>query len=442
MNQTALTRRKQILYWRLLNQLFADEPSSNLETMSAGILDELGLPPMLLDPQVSIDNLIQRYPELEEQVLQLRSQPAEQTDDSGEDSLRKSAIYSKMLLNVFAPTGADVSAEQYQSWCADVARFETAFGYSPGQLRGKHGGIQPEDESLAGELKAMEGELIKRMRLREILGNNALAAKITPSMPLVEQLLRDKTNLSGVALKNAKRLIHSYIDEVASVLRTEVQKSAVGEIDHSVPPKRVFQNLDLKRTIWKNLTNWSPDEQRLYVDRLYYHRTSRKQLPSKMIVVVDQSGSMVDSMVNCTILASIFAGLPKVDPHLIAYDTKAIDLTSWVHAPFEVLLRTNLGGGNDWSVVIPHLRGKITNPRKTVLVWISDYYEINTTMLFNQLKAFKDSGIKFIPVGSVTSSGTQSVNPWFRKRFKELGCPVISGSIKKLIFELKKFLNT
>ena len=54
---------------------------------------------------------------------------------------------------------------------------------------------------------------------------------------------------------------------------------------------------------------------------------------------------MVDSMVNCTILASIFAGLPKVDVHLIAYDTRALDLTPWVHDPFEVLLRTNLGGG-------------------------------------------------------------------------------------------------
>ena len=105
------------------------------------------------------------------------------------------------------------------------------------------------------------------------------------------------------------------------------------------------RNLDLDRTIWKNLTNWDPEEEQLYVDRLYYRHTSRKTTPQRLIVVVDQSGSMVDSMVNCTILASIFAGLPKVDVHLIAYDTQALDLTPWAHDPFETLLRTKLGGG-------------------------------------------------------------------------------------------------
>ena len=83
-------------------------------------------------------------------------------------------------------------------------------------------------------------------------------------MSLIEQLLRDKGNLSGVALANAKALIRRFVDEVAEVLRTEVEKSSTGTLDRSVPPKRVFRNLDLDRTIWKNLTNWSPEEERLY----------------------------------------------------------------------------------------------------------------------------------------------------------------------------------
>ena len=39
------------------------------------------------------------------------------------------------------------------------------------------------------------------------------------------------------------------------MLRTQVKKAVAGKIDRSVPPKRVFRNLDLDRTIWKNLTN-------------------------------------------------------------------------------------------------------------------------------------------------------------------------------------------
>ena len=51
------------------------------------------------------------------------------------------------------------------------------------------------------------------------------------------------------------------------------------------------------------------------------------------------------------------------------------------------------------------------------------------------------SGVRFIPVGSVNSSGNQSVNPWFRQRLKDLGTPVISGHIRKLVVELKNFLT-
>jgi uncharacterized protein with von Willebrand factor type A (vWA) domain len=202
----------------------------------------------------------------------------------------------------------------------------------------------------------------------------------------------------------------------------------------------VFRNLDLDRTIWKNLTNYSPEEERLYVDRLYYRHTARKTLPQRLIVVVDQSGSMVASMVNCTILASIFGGLPKVDVHLIAYDTQALDLTPWVHDPFETLLRTQLGGGTDGTVAMAVVQPKIADPRNTVVVWISDFYESRSEPLFEAMTAIVRSGARFIPVGSVNSSGQGSVNPWFRERFKDLGTPVISGHIRKLIRELKTFL--
>jgi hypothetical protein len=150
---------------------------------------------------------------------------------------------------------------------------------------------------------------------------------------------------------------------------------------------------------------------------------------------------MVDSMVNCTILASIFAGLPKVDVHLIAYDTRALDLTPWVHDPFESLLRTQLGGGTDGTVAMALAQPKVAEPRNTAVVWISDFYEWQSQPLFDSMAALHRSGVKFIPVGSVTSSGRGSVNPWFRERFKDQGTPVISGHIRKLVHELKTFLT-
>ncbi|MFD9325809.1 VWA domain-containing protein [Streptomyces sp. NPDC060065] len=441
--------RRQIQYWRLLARLFDHEEQPALESGSLAVVEDLGLPPALLDPGASIDSIVQRHPELAAEFDGLIAPEPDDADAGARDraaEVRRAALVSKVLLNVFASGSGTVTAGQLARWQSDAGWLERALGCRPGELRGGRAGGGAGAGSLlipgiGPELGAIEADLVKRMHLREVLADPKLAAQLTPSMSLIEQLLRDKSNLSGVALANAKSLIRRFVDDVAEVLRTQVEKATAGDLDRSVPPKRVFRNLDLDRTIWKNLTNWSPEEERLYVDRLYYRHTARKTMPQRLIVVVDQSGSMVDSMVNCTILASIFAGLPKVDVHLIAYDTQALDLTPWVHDPFETLLRTKLGGGNDGPVAMAMARPKITEPRNTVMVWISDFYEFDRSQpLFEGIEAVHRSGVKFIPVGSVTSSGRQEVNPWFRERFKTLGTPVLSGHIRKLVHELKAFL--
>ncbi|MFI9824324.1 VWA domain-containing protein [Streptomyces sp. NPDC052013] len=461
--------RRQVLYWRLLARLFDPEEQASLESASLAVVEDIGLPAALLDPGASVDSVVQRHPELAAEFDGLMAPEPE--EDGARDraaEVRRAALASKVLLNVFASSPGTVTAEQLARWQSDAGWLERALGCRPGELHsggrggraatsgpGGGGGVSPTGTGFGGpapdlsrlipeigpELSSIEAGLVKRMHLREVLADPKLASRLTPSMSLIEQLLRDKNNLSGVALANAKALIRRYVDEVTEVLRTQVEKASVGELDRSVPPKRVFRNLDLDRTIWKNLTNWDPEEERLYVDRLYYRHTSRRTTPQRLIVVVDQSGSMVDSMVNCTILASIFAGLPKVDVHLIAYDTQALDLTPWAHDPFETLLRTKLGGGTDGTVAMALAQPKIAEPRNTVVVWISDFYEWRTHELFESMAAIHRSGAKFIPVGSVTSSGRGSVNPWFREKFKDLGTPVISGHIKKLVHELKTFLT-
>lgn len=162
-----------------------------------------------------------------------------------------------------------------------------------------------------------------------------------------------------------------------------------------------------------------------------------------MIVVVDQSGSMVDAMVQCTILASIFAGIPNVDVHLLAFDTQVLDLTPWVHDPFEVLLRTQLGGGTYIYGALVEAAQKILEPQNTVLVLISDFYEGGSDqVLYDYIRSLKETGLHFIPVGAVTSSGYFSVHQWFRDKLKELGTPILTGSPKKLIQELKKVIVT
>ena len=452
--------RRQLLYWHtLVAALAPDEEGAGqrVDALAKHVTSELGLPTLIHDARATTDQVLRRVPDM----APLLRAPREDDALEADDALRRVALYLKAVRNVFAGgTGESVSAEEYSNWLNDVRAFERANGYRPGGLFGRTGtamapevqegdveealaeiekgeGLMSEPELKAG-LQGIEKRMIDRMNLREVLKDARLAAKLTPSMALTEQLLRDKNHLTGPALAAAKRLIKRYVDELSDVLKREVMSSATGQIDRSVPPKRVFRNLDLKRTIWANLVNWDPRSERLYVDRLHYRHRARKNQSTRLIIVVDQSGSMIPAMVNCTILASIFAGLPRVEARLIAFDTVALDLSPWVHDPFEVLLRTNLGGGNDGPVAMPFVHGHMLDPRNTVVVWISDFYDTRELMpLFTNLVR---AGVQFIPVGSVSSSGYFSVDPWFRKELKALGTPVLSGSLKSLIRELKAVL--
>lgn len=472
--------RRMYIYWRTLARALAEGDAADaFEPATRELAAALDLPGLILEERASLDQVLARHPELAAELDALIPSGETPTDDA---SVRRALLYSKVLVSVFGSMGPGaITAAQYSEWIKDCGHFERVMGFGPGELRSGRGvsagtsagmpsmgrdtkatGVAPEitEQDVAqavaeiergrglmsapeiqASLSGMEKGLIKRMALREVLADPELAAKLTPSMALVEQLLRDKDNLSGLALTNARRIIRRYVDELGDVLRRQVASSPKGSPDRSVPPKRVFRNLDIWRTVWKNLTNWDPQSRRLYVDRMYYRHRATKQNQTRLIVVVDQSGSMVDAMVNCTILASIFAGLPKVDARLVAFDTEVLDLTPWIHDPFEVLLRTNLGGGNDGPKAMQLACTKIADPRNTVMVWISDFYEFdNDRPLMKMIEAVHQSGVTFIPVGSVSSSGYFNVNPWFRQELKKLGTPLLSGSLKTLIKELRTAL--
>jgi len=456
-------KARQALYWRLLGNIFDQaEAAPNLDTIAGELAKQASVPATLLDPGISIEMLVHRHPELRpefERPLPGFEPPGQQPAPAPTDLhgvVKRALCVSKLLLNAMGPNtqGAKVSAQQYSQWTKDVEWLEGALGLPPGSLRqsggSKYGGGTPTggggeasrppigDDELRAGLQALEAEMIHRMDLREVLKDRSLAEKLTPSMALVEQLLWDKGNLNGEALANAKRLIRKFVEDLAKVLKLQVRQAIKKTRDSSVPPKRIFRNLDLKRTVWKNLINWDPEQQKLYVDRLFYLQTGKKSLPTRLLIIVDQSGSMTAAMVQTTILASIFAGLPNVVVNLFAFDTRVIDLTPWVDDPVEVLLRTKLGGGNDMRLALDQAAPYIDSPQHTAVVVISDFYDWSD--FFSVLRQWKESGCHLIPVGALHTTGYFVVNPEYRDKFKELGTPILHGSPKKLIEQIKKVM--
>ena len=461
-----MQRARQGLYWRLMSALFEQgDAAPNLESLARELANTTDLPVELLDPKVTVDVLVHRFPRLKPEFS--RPLPgfeppapdgeAPQASESPTDlksTVQRALVVSKLLLNAFGPnTQGSVTAQQYGAWARDVEWLEGALGLPPGSLRqsGNAQGSGPPsggggeatrppigDDELKAGLATLEADMIHRMDLREVLKDPVLSERLTPSMALLEQILWDKGNLSGPALQNAKKLIARYVDELSKVLKLQMRQVTSRVHDNRVPPRRIFRNLDMKRTIWKNLTNWDPNERRLYVDRLFYRRTGKKSLPTKLIIIVDQSGSMTSAMVQTTILASIFAALPKVIVHLFAFDTRVIDLTPYVHDPVETLLRTKLGGGNDMRLALDLAAPCIDSPQNTAVVVISDFYDWSD--FFSVLRQWKESGCHLIPVGSLHTTGYFAVNPEYAAKFKEIGAPILSGSPKKLIEQIKKVM--
>lgn len=466
MSLTLPQKERMVSYWRLIGACFGQEELSKpFQEQVTEIVQREDLPPGLLDTQMSIEVLQKRNPGLRkhfDEIAKVSAPPVEEgeaapPEHGAEISTTRTLVFSKLLMNVFGPNARapQCTAQQYSQWLKDVEAFEQAFGFSPGELRGGGpggmgaGGTGPgggaggnreliDDMQLRSELQAMESDIIQRMDLLEVLSQDGLAANLQPTAALAEQLMHLKGKLTGKALEHARALIRRYVEALAAVLRRQVLSSTTGKIDRSVPPRRVFRNLDLKRTVWKNLPNYNPGDGKLYVDSLHYRQTAQKQLNNHMIVVVDQSGSMISAMTQCAILASIFATLPRIKVVLIAFDTAVIDLTPWVQDPFEALMRTNLGGGNDGPLAMLEARAHIVDARRTTMVWISDFYERRELM--PMIKAVKESGVQFLPVASVSGSGYYAMDGWFRDELKKIGCPVLTGNIKKLIAELKKHL--
>ena len=93
------------------------------------------------------------------------------------------------------------------------------------------------------------------------------------------------------------------------------------------------------------------------------------------MVVVDQSGSMAESVIHSAVTASIFHGLPALRNHLIAFDTSVVDLTSDIADPVETLMKVQLGGGTDIAQAMRYAESLITEPRRAMVVLITDLYE-------------------------------------------------------------------
>ncbi|HEX4797321.1 MAG TPA: VWA domain-containing protein [Humisphaera sp.] len=282
--------------------------------------------------------------------------------------------------------------------------------------------------------EVMERELVNRRGLRELMQKPELLERIEPSQELVKTLLTHRDLLNEKTRALARKVIEKVVEELKRKIKVQVEQAITGAIrrdKHS--PRRVYRNLDLKRTINRNLKNYDRDMGKLLVDRLYFHAAERKSRPWHIIVAVDQSGSMLDSAIFSAVMASIFAELPAVRTSLFLFDTDIADLTDQVGQPVDVLLSIQLGGGTDITKALQYANQLVRQPGRTIVVLITDFYEGRAEKdLVHQVREMAQSGIRMIGLGALGYNARPEYNRTTASKCRKVGMDILSCTPEKL----------
>lgn len=229
-------------------------------------------------------------------------------------------------------------------------------------------------------IERLEQDAIERYKISELVTNPEVLARVEPNETLLQAVLQTKHLMNPDVLVMARKLVEEVVRKLIERLSQKITEKRGGP-KRPQRSLRPTSSLDLRRTLQKNLHRWDSVNKRLSVDQLFFLRRSHqhRQMENwQLILLVDQSGSMLASAIHSAVTAACFWGLNDLKTHLIAWDDNVVDLTDHVRDPVELLLKVNLGGGNDAPKALRYAAQLIEYPKKAIVVLITDFYEGGT----------------------------------------------------------------
>ncbi|MFJ8039813.1 VWA domain-containing protein [Kitasatospora sp. NPDC096147] len=225
-------------------------------------------------------------------------------------------------------------------------------------------------------VERLERDAVERYGIEEIVTDPEVLTRVEPSATLLRAVLRTKHLMNPDLLVLARRIVEAVVRDLMARLRPELRRAFTGARSRRPSRLPAARNFDFHGTLRANLRHYQPEQRRVLIERPHFHTRSRRHLePWQLILLVDQSGSMVGSVIHSAVTAACLWGLPGLRTHLIAFDTAVVDLTSDVADPVELLMRVQLGGGTDIARAVDYAAALVENPRRTVIALVSDLYE-------------------------------------------------------------------
>ncbi|MBT2287468.1 VWA domain-containing protein [Paenibacillus polymyxa] len=275
-------------------------------------------------------------------------------------------------------------------------------------------------------VEILEKQALDRYGLTELLTDKKLLESLEPNMNLLKNIMQFKGRMKGEVLKSAKEIVRTVVEELRSKLESQTRASIMGKRSrYTSSSVRSLRNLNFKRTITKNLKNYDKNKRRFVIDRLYFDGNIQPHNKWNIIIGVDESGSMLDSVIYSSVMASIFYRLNALRTKLFIFDTQVVDLSDRLEDPVDVLMNVQLGGGTHITKALRYGETLIDNPGKTIFILVSDLEEgYPIAQMYKACKDIIDAGSKLLVLTALDFNGDSVYNKHAAQTLTNMGAHV------------------
>ncbi len=292
-------------------------------------------------------------------------------------------------------------------------------------------------------VEILERHALDRYGMTELLTDREVLEKLEPNQELLKTILQLKHLMKGDVLDTARRIVKQVAEEIAKKLNQDIRRSLLGKIDRNAEnPVRSIRNLDIQKTIRRNLKHYDQDKEQILLEQVYFHGRTRRYSRWRVVIAVDESGSMLDSVIHSAVMAGIFARLPMLDTRLVIFDTQVVDLSSHLDDPVATLMSIQLGGGTYITGALQYCETLIDNPHRTMVVLVSDLCEGGSVAgLFGVSRGIIESGAKLICLTALDMEANPVYDRHTAQKLADLGAHVGAMTPEALGDFMGKIMN-
>lgn len=276
-------------------------------------------------------------------------------------------------------------------------------------------------------IERLEQDAVERYQIHEVVTNPAVLQRVEPNEVLLQAVLRTKHLMNPEVLALARKLVAEVVRRLMEKLAREVRQSFGGALDRRRPSSlKNARNLDVRRTLRSNLKHWSAGERKLFLERIhFFSRIRRFSERWQIVLLVDQSGSMLSSVIHSAVTAACLTGLPGMKTHLVVFDTEVVDLTDHATDPVELLMKVQLGGGTDIAKAVAYAADLLDVPRRSLVILVTDFYEGGSPgLLVRRVRGLVEQGTTVLGLAALDDEARPSYDKELARRLVEAGAHV------------------